>query len=452
MPASTRTSLLVRLAISLVVIAAALVVGIQGFRRLAAARKVPSRAAAGPPLPVVRVEALVLGAYQDVVRGYGIAQTLHEARVTAEVPGVVRFVSPSLRAGAEVRPPPHGSNGSGRVDPDAEPLVQIDRRDLEDALARLSAERAQSLAERSRNRSDMTNLDAQVQVSDRRLQTSRAELARIEKLVPDTLPESEADRQRLAVFALEQIRAELVSRRDQASATTESIDARIDALDVQERQALRDLERTRVFAPFVGRVRARSVEEGTRVVPGTPLFELVDLRHIEVAVSFPAGRYREIKATGKHGGGSRVVLRARAEEPPIATGRVVRVDPSIDPRTRTFLAYVELDGGDLEAPVAPGAHLIADVEAERYENVLPVPREAFLGEYVYVVDDTEEDDSSEARRVRPQIVKTLAGVALVRPDAEGMQDGDRVVVSNLEDIADGSRLRPVERDAEADSE
>lgn len=450
MALSARTSLVVRILVSLLVIAAALGIGFRGFQALAAKRKVPERSAGGPPLPVVRVEAITLGDYQDVVRGYGIARPLREARITAEVPGVVRYVSPGLRAGASVVPGPRTDHGSATPRAEERPLIELDRRDLEDVLARLEAERAQNLADRSRNRAEVANLEAQLQVADRRLDTSKAELARIEKLVPDTLPESEADRQRLSVFALDQLRAELVSRRDQAAAAAQGIDARLDMLDVQERQGRRDLERTRVYAPFAGRVVARYAEQGTRVAPGAPLFDLVDLRHIEVGIAFPGGRYDEVRAGQEDG--SAVVLRRRAEEPPIAEARVVRIDPRIDPKTRTFLAYVELDGGTSEAPVAAGEHLIADVEATLYENVLPVPREAFLGDFVYVASATDAEGRATARRVRPRIVKLLSEVALVLPEEGGIGNGDRVVVSNLEDIAEGSTLRPVEREAEATGE
>ena len=440
--------MLLRIGISLVLVAGALGASVGGFRALAAKRKAPERSVAGAPLPVVRVEPVRRRDYQDVVRGYGVARPLREARVTAEVPGVVRYVAPTLRAGAEVAPPGRGENGSAVVDPDARPLIELDRRDLEDALARLAAERAQSVSDQGRNRAEVANLEAQLQLADRRLDTARAELTRIEKLVPDTLPESEADRQRLAAFALEQLRAEVVSRRDQAVATAQGIDARLDALDVQERQAKRDLERTRVFAPFPGRVVSRHVEVGTRVAPGAPLFDLVDLRHVEVAVSFPAGRYDEVRATSPEGPGSRVVLRRRAEEDAIAEARIERIDPRIDPRSRTFLVYVELDGGASDAPVAAGEHLLADVEAASFEDVIPVPREAFLGEHVYVVSGTAPDGSASARRIRPHVVKMLAEIALVRPEAGVLEDGDRVVVSNLEDIADGSRLRPVDAEPE----
>ena len=78
--------------------------------------------------------------------------------------------------------------------------------------------------------------------------------------------------------------------------------------------------------------------------------------------------------------------------------------------------------------------------------MLTVPREAFLEDRVYTVQRSEKEDEAEvwlARLTRPDVVAILAGTVLVQPGEEpdDLQSGARVVVTNLEDIADGSRLR-----------
>lgn len=424
-----------RIVVSLVVIAAAVSGGHVLLKKLAALKEAPERSGEGPALPVVRVEPLERHDHRERLRGYGVARALREARVSAEVGGIVRAVSDVLEVGSHVRPPGAATD---------EPLVRIDRLDLDDALAMLRAERLQGVAERTRTEADIRNLDAQLDVSARRLSTAKSELRRVLSLVPDTLPESDADRQRLAVFALEQIDSEVKSRRDQAHASLAVIDARLAVLDARTQKALRDIERTRVYAPYTGWVAAKYVERGALVAPGSPLFDLVDPDFVEVAVSLPASRYGQVVAAGEAGGGSRVALRLHEGDAVVWQGVVARVDPQVDVETRTFSAYVVVEGRDAAGRIPPGTHVVADVDGGVHEDVVVVPREAFVEDRVYkVVRKTDVEDVWEALEIRPRVRVVLAGVVLVEPEtgAGGLEAGDRVVVTNLEDVAQGSRLR-----------
>ena len=432
-----------RLVVSVIVVAAALGGGHVLLRRLAALKKEPERSTAGPALPVVRAEVLERRDHRETLRGYGVARALRAARVSAEVGGIVREVAETLEVGSLVRPPAMAIDGSAGAPADAPPLVRIDRQDLEDMLARLRAERLQGVAERERTEADTVNLDTQLEVSARRLSTATTELRRILSLVPHTLTESDADRQRLAVFALEQMEAELRSRRDQTHASLAVLDARLEVLDAQIHKALRDIERTLVYAPYAGRVAAKYVERGALVAPGTPLFDLVDPEHVEVAISLPASRYGQVVAGGEAGTVSRVALRFHEDDVVVWRGEVARVDPRVDPQARTFGAYVVVEGESSTRTIPPGAHLVADVDGGIYRDVVIVPREAFVEDRVYVVRQTDVADVWEAHEIRPRIRAVLAGVVLAEPgaDGDGLAAGDRVVVTNLEDVAEGSRLR-----------
>jgi len=433
-----------RVVVSLVVIAAALGGGHVLLRRLAALKKDPERAPGGPTLPVVRVVTIGRGDHREVLRGYGIARGLREARVSAEVAGIVRAVSPLLEVGTSVRPPPEITDGHATSGP--EPLVRVDRQDLDDALARLKAERLQAVAERKRAEADVANLETQLEVSARRLETARGELRRILTLVPDTLPESEADRQRLAVFALEQLDGELLARRDQARASLAVIDARLAVVDVQSQKALRDIERTNVYAPFPGKITARYVELGALVAPGAPLFDLVDPTTVEVAIALPASRYGQVVSGEADAEGvSHVELRLHEDEDVVWRGPVRRIDPKVDVQARTFRVYVEVEGDEATERIAPGTHVVADVEGALYRDVLVVPREAFVEDRVYVVRaaQAESEDVWVAHERVPRVRAVLAGVTLAEPEGveDGLQADDQVVITNLEDVADGSRLR-----------
>ena len=128
--------LLRRIVVSVIVIVAAVGGGHVLLKELAALKKEPERSTTGPALPVVRVEILERRDHREMLRGYGVARALREARVSAEVGGIVREVSDMLEVGRFGRPPVHATNGSGDTAPTAPPLVRIDRQDLDDGLAR----------------------------------------------------------------------------------------------------------------------------------------------------------------------------------------------------------------------------------------------------------------------------------------------------------------------------
>lgn len=438
-------SLTRRFVVTLLVAVVAVAGGMLLLRKLEELKRPPQKAAGAHPLPLVRTVTLVSEDYRERIRGYGVARSLHKARVCAQVGGVIRGVAPELEAGSGVRPPEGELDGTGPEALDSHPLIRIDRQDLDDTLARLRAERRQALAERARTEADIENFEAQLEVAARRLTTARTERDRVLRLVPHTLPPSDADRQRLAVFALEQIEAELVSRRDTAKASIDVIDARLDVIGASEQRALRDIGRTHVFAPFPGRVTARHVELGDLVAPGAPLFDLVDPERVEVAIALPASRYGQVRPEGVHPP-SQAVLRLREGGPSVCSETVARIDPQIDEASLTFRVYVVVPNEDGAIPIAPGAHVVADVDGALYPAVLPVPREAFLEGCVYVAGPGEDEQTWVAHERHPNVRTVLGEIVLVTPgDGDGdLRGGDRVVVTNLEDIADGSRIRVLE--------
>jgi multidrug efflux pump subunit AcrA (membrane-fusion protein) len=137
------------------------------------------------------------------------------------------------------------------------------------------------------------------------------------------------------------------------------------------------------------------------------------------------------------------VIYASNGEQVLYTGEVARIDPIVDSEVRTFRVYVEIDAGGADSPIPPGQHVVADISGAVHEDVIAVPREAFLDDLIYVAEPAGQGEPATARGIRPTIRRMLAGVALVAPEGgeDALQSGDEVVVSNLEDIAEGSKLR-----------
>jgi len=167
-------------------------------------------------------------------------------------------------------------------------LLQLDDVDAKLALAQRQAELAEIEAriesENSRYRNDIAALTQEQQL----LALAQSALQRAEKLA-QTQAGSQANvdnareavaRQRLSLssrqYAIEDHPprlAQLRARRQQAAA--------------QRDRATRDLERTRVTAPFAGRITAVHVSPGDRVHPGDRLVDLFDITATEVRAQVP---------------------------------------------------------------------------------------------------------------------------------------------------------------------
>jgi membrane fusion protein (multidrug efflux system) len=195
------------------------------------------------------------------------------------------------------------------------------------------------------------------------------------------------------------------------------------------------LEYGEIKAPFDGVVAERLVEPGDVAPRHTHLLTIIDPNtlYTRVAVS-------ELMVPRLHEGDG-VDVRIDALGNGVWPGRIGRIHPTIDPRTRQGTVEVEL------APVPPGARAgqlcrVTLRTAESRRRVLPFAalRHDREGEYVFVV----VDGKAELRRVRSGLrlgdrVEALAG----------LEDGERVVVRGFLDLSAGKSVTVTDEDGGA---
>ena len=179
--------------------------------------------------------------------------------------------------------------------------------------------------------------------------------------------------------------------------------------DLARAQARRNLELTRVTAPFAGVVAARTVRTGRLVAPGDSLFRITALAPLRVAVHVPEAAARGLAVganawvAGQEGGGARAT--------------VIRAAPGVDAASGTREFVLELAPG---SAMRPGAGVTVRLGGER-RTVIAVPASA-LADSGYVL--VWQDGRTTLRAV------TLGG---------HLPDGRIEVVSGL---AAGERLAP----------
>ncbi len=202
------------------------------------------------------------------------------------------------------------------------------------------------------------------------------------------------------------------------------------ALARAEEAALRlRIARTRILAPFAGVVTRRLAEPGDVVAAGSHLLTLVDPASLVARAGAPERIVVRLRP------GDAVRLRIDALGTGWLRGRLVRVFPEVDPRTRQ--GTVEAVPEPLPAGAVPGLLARLRLRTPPAEHLV-VPAAAVQrdpsGAYVFRVDA-----QGRARRtaVRLGPLAPAGGVVVL----EGLAPGDRVVVRGLLGLRDGARVR-----------
>jgi RND family efflux transporter MFP subunit len=329
------------------------------------------------------------------VRTQGTVVPRTESDLVAEVSGRIIAVSASLASGGFFEP--------------GEVLVSIDPSDYEIAL-----ERARASLDRNESR----------------LELARTALARQERLAKRNVGSSAdldgaKNAERVAEADLREARAVIA-------------------------QAERNLERTQVRVPFTGRVREKKVDIGQYVNRGTPIARVYAVDYAEVRlpipdrdaafVDLPIG-YRDDEGEST---GPSVLLRARfAGREYTWTGRIVRTEGELDPKTRMIHAVARVEdpygrGEDPDRPpLAVGLFVDAEIQGRRQLGIVELPRDALRnGDEVAIVD---ADSRIELRRV--EVLRRDGDRVFV---ASGIEPQERVVSGPLTLAVDGMRVRVVE--------
>lgn len=361
---------------------------------MVATRKTAKPAPRERVTPVVRVVEARPADHQFLVRTHGQVAARVEINLVAEVPGRVVAVAPAFAGG--------GFFEKGEV------LVALDKRDHELAVARAEASAAEAAVRLRREEAE-------------------GEVARAEWREHGT--GREPDPLALREPQLAEAKATLAAAR------------------AAHAQALLDLERCEVRAPFAGRVLTKRVDEGQYANKGEILARVysVDEAEVRLPISLEELAFVDLpldqRGVARADGGVEARLRARVGGVErVWQARITRTEGEVDSRTRmvTAVARVADPYGAAAAaaggvPLAVGMFVEAEILGRTTNQVLRVPRGSLRGGALMVVD------ASGTLRLRPvEVVRMERDFAVV---PAGLEAGDRVVVSPMETPVDGMRVR-----------
>lgn len=350
--------------------------------------------------------------YQQVLTGFGSVHALRDATISAQVSGRILKANPEARVGASV------------VEGDF--LYQIDPSTYEEEYARRRAILAETRTDLGRLEGELGNLRERILVVDEDLRLAQSEvdrqieLERLEITAARTKEKAQISLQVSKRMQLE-LQNQLIARESDVSRTKSSIKAR----EAEVEMARLDVEHALIRAPFSAVVAERNLEPGEFARIGSVLTRLIDISTVEIPVQIQASE------VGVMTPGNAVDLRLAGREEVLWTGQVARVSPEVDPVNRTVAVYLRVDNSGLASPLLPGQLAEARIEGRVYHDVIVIPRRALIDGFAYVYV------SGEARRREPKVLKALGDVAIV---AAGLEQGEQLILTNLELLYEGARV------------
>jgi len=129
---------------------------------------------------------------------------------------------------------------------------------------------------------------------------------------------------------------------------------------------------TRIVAPFDGVVGQRDLRVGELATSARKAFVIVDPAHLRAVASMPERDIGRVKI------GQRAKILAAYGESSSSEGSITRLAPIVDAASGTFRVTVELVPGD--QVLRHGQFVSVEIEVDRHENTLTVPRDAIVWE------------------------------------------------------------------------
>ena len=191
------------------------------------------------------------------------------------------------------------------------------------------------------------------------------------------------------------------------------------------------LEKTRVRAPFDGRVGLRHISAGTYLTPGARVATLQNLSTLKIEFTV-AERHMDRLRTG-----AAIEVRIAGAADPI-TASVYAIEPRIDEVTRTIRLRARAANPD--GRILPGAFATVRLPLRTIPDAILIPAAAVIPglnqQTVYVIEDG---------KAAPRVVQT--GIRLDREIqiTSGLKAGDVVITSGQLQIRPGAPVRPVEK-------
>lgn len=226
---------------------------------------------------------------------------------------------------------------------------------------------------------------------------------------------------------------------DDAALAVVEQDALVEQREIAVRRAERDLQDTRLVAPFSGVLANVTADLGKEFTGfGNEIVaDLIDTSRLEVRFSLTNAQYGRLAQREEPLLGLPVQVVWQVGNDTLSySARIERLGAEVMATTGGVDVFATIDSGDQQSVLRPGVFVSVALADRSYDDVIRIPENALYGEdMVYVVDDG---------RLSPRQVEVLgyAGAELILKNAGDtpIQDGDQVVITKLREGGAGARV------------
>jgi len=307
--------------------------------------------------------------------------------------------------------------GPGQSVQAGEALLLLSSGDYEDALADANAQLAQETRNIQRDRELL-----KIAKSNYALQKN--DLDRLLKLGKDSLvSESRLDETRIKLLQLESQVAQLGS-------SVASAESRLALKQAALNRAARNLERTRLSAPFAGTVNAVTAQVGDYVTPSQAVVELVDAASLDL--------YAEIRGNVAQSLSQGQIVPVTVDNRQLP-GEIIALQIDPDAETFTHALRVRIDGSQAR----PGQVAQVQLPLRAAQGVTAVPSTAVMFDegraYVFRLG------SDTLEQVEVRLGPRVDGLQIV---SQGLAASDRVVTRDVAALSHGQKVQVTDAAAE----
>ncbi|MER2493492.1 efflux RND transporter periplasmic adaptor subunit [Catenovulum sediminis] len=347
---------------------------------------------AKPQAAQIAVETLRLSAqdYPVILKSYGLVSAQVKTVLSSQVAGKVEYVAESMRSG-------------GFFDKN-ELLIKIEDVDYQ----------------------------AKVQIAYANLVEAEQNLIEQQALAD----QAKQDWQRLGS---DKTASDLVLRKPQLAAAQ----AKVESAKANHQQALINLQRTEIRAPYNGRVLIKSVDLGQVIGTNAQVGEIYSTDAIEVSLPIKNNEIRLLNLPENYRGASsadktKVTLISNLSGEQAWQGEIVRTASEIDPVSRQLhvVARIEDPFGKKaygKVPLKIGQYVTAQVRGNTLKNVIVIPNKTiYQGQYVYLYQD------GTITRRNVEILWQNESEAVIQ---SGLEEGDLLVTTSLGQVSSGTKVK-----------
>lgn len=384
----------------------------------------PKRRPHNQAAPMVEVLEVQPGSYTVKVKSRGTVTPRTKSTLVSEVAGRIVEASSNFRNG--------GFFGAREI------LLSIDPAEYKLAAANIDAELKGVEARLSELELTAENLKMSIDIESRHLELAKKQYRRNGELHKDGT---------VAKFVMEQSEQEYLTRNaslqslknslNLVPAQRQTLEAERNLKLVQRETAQLDLARTRILAPYAGRILEKQADLGQSVSKGSSLATIyaVDFAEVRLPITDRQSVFLDLPEN------------FREESTPISSelpvtlfpvmggkkdqwqGRIVRTEGTIDTQTRQLFVVAQVDDpygrqSDGKSPLKVGQFVEAEIQGRTLSGVFVLPRKAVrANDEIFLV--TPE---SRIHRKRVEVAWRDEEHVIV---TSGLQPGDRLSLTAL---------------------